>query len=254
MAVYGLTPSVMRRMYNAVKGAITKGPYGQAGIQSFRDHAANVHQYYVNRRRHRNRLMRRIGELKAYDLNAGANTAITADSGQDFHLLNGIAAGAQQSQRVGQRITMRSIDVRFHLHRTSGLEGDYDHATYCEVVLFIDDHPQDADPAWADVFENAIVPDLSMTNFDNRDRFRILRRQTYILAPVGRANSQSNDPMGVQDHWHVKINRETHYHSNLATIEAIKKGALYIAFASAQAAGDDSVEGGLCARLRYNDI
>lgn len=89
-------------------------------------------------------------------------------SNDPFKLLNGLALGTSANQRIGRRITMRSILLRFNFYpqATTTLAGRF------RIVVFYDRQTNGTTPIGTDLLQN----NLSMypLNLSNADRFLVL--------------------------------------------------------------------------------
>jgi len=133
--------------------------------------------------------------------------------------LNEVQQGATSFNRIGAKILIKSVDFRTTLfHGGSGPT-----AQYARLMLVWDKQPNGAFPAFADILSDNIstAPALSSgLNMANKDRFTILRNQTFACDVAGSSGAQ-------EVKWFVKTRIETMYKANTGAIGDITTGAIY---------------------------
>lgn len=172
-------------------------------------------------------------------LGLGTNTFTTP--GPTF-LLNGLVPDSTATGRIGRKIVMKSLYVRWtvNMAATSTLGAP------CRIIVVYDKQANAQAPATADV----LVADsfLSPNNLSNRDRFVILADE--VTEPIGVAT-------GVYTASGVifkKLNLETMYNAgNAGTIGDITSGSVYILAAQAGAIGTAAPIWSFRSRIRYTD-
>lgn len=202
-------------------------------------------------------------EVKCCDVNATQNLLSTTAV---VTLLNGIAEGSSFFNRIGRRITMKSICVEGHIVN-SGVESG-DALDYIRILLVYDRQPNGAVPSLADVITNVNQAGTGETNpfgfpnYTNLDRFRILRDYRLGMFDTGNAAglTEANSAVVNQTEPTQRIkffvnlkDAETRYGLTTGVIGAINSGSLLLVMAGSQAAADAPYSFRFNARLRYRD-
>ena len=207
-------------------------------------------------------------ELNAVDTtisNMFVSSAITVQ------LLNGTAPGTNFYQRVGRKISMKSVRIQALVvpSRANAAAVNNQNA---RVWLIYDRSPTGSTPAAADIFANVdqggtvITNANSLANLNNRSRFYVLREQFLYLPALGvsganpaqeYANSvdlNAKDSQARID-WFVSLkDLATIYQGDTAGISSVASGALYLVTFST---GDTNATGAWAlsgtSRLRFVD-
>lgn len=159
--------------------------------------------------------------------------------------LNRIIPGEASNQRVGARVSTKSVSFRFEVDlpvTTSTPVAGIPVQCSGRVVLVWDKQPNAAIATWSGVFQYASY--LSYMDIGNAQRFTILRNQQFSLSPQG-------DQTLFFDGY-VKINMDTIFPA--ASVNgAPTTGALLLMYISDQtaAASQPLIQG--CWRVRYLD-
>ncbi len=104
--------------------------------------------------------------------------------------LNEIAQGIQESQRVGRKIVIKSVQMKakYRLSTSTGATGN----NLYRVIIFQDKQCNGATAVVLDLLEQADL--LSFYNLANSSRFRILLDETKVMNPsAGAGNGTAND-------------------------------------------------------------
>lgn len=167
--------------------------------------------------------------------------------------LNNMNLGTDSNQRIGRRINMKSILMRYIL------DSDFTQNVYFRTMVVIDMQTNAALPTWLDIFTEQSA--VCLNNLNNRDRFRIiLDRQEMIEAGIsGQAvtggNSNAGGPTIVFNKAYKKMNYTTTYNQgNNGTIADIQTGSLLlctIATVTGVGSGGYSVQ--VRTRIRFTD-
>jgi len=230
-----------------------------------------------NRSRYRNEAgvrsivgMRQMGEKKGMDTELALNPIIdTTNTNASSFSLNLIRPGTASYNRVGRKISMRSLRLRgFAQLEVQGAVTSGDYAgNVLRMVVVYDKQPSGAVPAFDTIFghtdqagtESSIF--LDAVKYDNMGRFQILKDVVIQMNPEA-GNTTGGTTDTIQQTYpfdeYVKLGgRETVFsgQSSPCTIADVSTGGLYVFFRTATnlttsfvALGADSV-----ARLRYTD-
>jgi len=184
------------------------------------------------------------GELKFVDVTA-SNTlqtggAFTAPSSTT--LLNGLVPGTTATTRIGRKVVLKSLYLRWNLRLNTTTTG----GTPARVIIFYDKQANAAAPAVTDLLEANTFN--SQNNLSNRDRFVVLC--DVVTEPVAVAG-----PFCVAGTIYKKLNLETMFNAGTAgTIADITSGSVYIMYAAAASATATlGPEFDWRCRIRYQD-
>nr|QTE03379.1 MAG: capsid protein [Grus japonensis CRESS-DNA-virus sp.] len=173
---------------------------------------------------------RSMGELKYFDVYTGGVTNVTATT-WNFVLLNGIAQGTDNIQRIGKKIMMKSLLFNGNFYNSFGTSLSAPGGCLGRFVIVYDLQANGgALPSGTDVFKLNTVH--SALNLDNRERFRII---TDFRKQVGAFKTDSSglttgSPQNAYWSKYRKLNHETIYKGTGGTSADITTGALYLAY------------------------
>lgn len=177
-----------------------------------------------------------------------ASAAYVNDSTGSITLLNTVAQGASNSQRIGKKWTMRSIQMRGAvIAGTTGVLAQFTN------ILVYDKRPTGALPAITDILVSS--NSNSFNNDNNVGRFRIIRRwdgliqggQVLATNPVTEGSSQDFD-------YFVKLNLPVvNKAAGTGVIADIEEGALYLVTVGSAAPGTTAPNTGCGFRIRYTE-
>jgi len=163
-------------------------------------------------------------------------TAITAAS-----LLNGVVQGTTAETRIGRKIRMRSLDIRW----TWNLQSTSTGGSPVRCVVVYDKQSNAAAPTIAQIFNTNDF--LSPMLLANSDRFIILR--SFISEPVS-----LNNNLSVSGHEFVPIDLDVIYNdTNGGTILDIQTGSAYLMIAQNGSIGTAGGEFTFISRIRFDD-
>jgi len=187
---------------------------------------------------------RRIAkELKVIDTTG----ATLADSSGDLILLSGVAAGTDFTDRIGRKIFLKSISLRFSMvpGTASTNQGDV-----VRVMLIYDTQTNGAAPATTDILTTA--SQLSHMNLNNRDRFRVLMDKNLTMGASIYAASALTQGAPVPRFFHMyrKIALEEIFQGTANTVGSIATGAIWLLIIGIQ---DDLTQTYYNARIRFED-
>lgn len=181
--------------------------------------------------------LRSTGEKKVID-NAVATYQI--NTGGSFTLLNGCIQGSDYSNRIGRKILNASIYIRGIVHPEVPAGAATSLTQLARMIVFVDMQPNGAAPAVTDLLNSA--NSSSQLNLNNRDRFKILRDETYSLGATtwaaGPALVAAQSPTVADVNVFKKLSVETIFNAgNAGTIADMNSGAIYMFWIGNQPAG-----------------
>jgi hypothetical protein len=209
-------------------------------------------------------------EIKSVDISPSAKIVSTTAL---FSLLNGTQEGSSFYNRVGRRVTMKSLLIQGYFYPNGNATANA--TAYCRIMVVYDRQPNGAFPTLADVLTSYTDAGATSStaqdqlNMNNRDRFRVLRDARVILPPLGAAGvsgvplNETFEMNGTEQDrtlnvkWFIKLrDLETHYKasSNPAVVGDIATGAVFFMIVqdtviSANAGWTFALQ----SRLRYTD-
>lgn len=127
------------------------------------------------------RIGRRLTPELKYKNNVLSETMAVA-SGATFHALNLLTQGDSQSERIGMRFTVRSIEVNLQLAMAQGTTSA--NSLTVRVILFMDTQANGALTLVNDLLENTDNTQ-SMYNIEERHRFKIFKDFQVALSAPG---------------------------------------------------------------------
>jgi len=192
-----------------------------------------------------------IPEKKIVDVTA--NTAV-ADTGY-IALLNGLSQGTSVITRVGQKIVIKSIDVRLKCSGQPPGATPTAYANWLRVLIVWDSQPNGALPPVSDIIEDLTTGTgiVSPAYKNYLSRFKILWNRVFDLVNVSAA-AGSTFGMGGSDKYFSKTNLLTSYaDSTNGDITDIITGALYFVAVGAHSAAANYPTVEYYSRLRFYD-
>lgn len=169
-----------------------------------------------------------------------ADTAIPAtDALQGPVLINGSAQGTGNTQHAGRKLTLRSVQFRFHTGLVAGQAALNQSAM--RVIIIYDRNPQGVAPALADIFD-PLQSFIAIQNLGNSDRFLMIMDR--VFEPTS-ATSQN------YGEGYRKISLEQNFTGAGATIASISQGALWLIYGWVGAAAAGVVN--FQTRVRFTD-
>lgn len=177
-----------------------------------------------------------------------------------FTLLANPALGSDFNNRVGRKIRLRSLYIRGFVATQNSLDAGFagTQSQQMRMILLLDLQPNGAVPATADLLVTANTQ--SHLNLNNRDRFVILKDETYVFDPYFASNtatqsfaSMSNQIKDIK--CYKKLNSEMVFNgTNGGTIADINSGALYMFWIGSDASGANDGNAIVSTRVRYDDM
>lgn len=167
-----------------------------------------------------------------------------ATSTASITCLNLMTQGAGPSQRIGQRILVKSIQLRAHISREDVASTTTE---VMRIMLYYDRQPNGALPAITDI--NVTNATASLRSMANTGRFFCLMDENVVISTANGGNSYE-----IFDKF-IKCNLPVYYNAgNAGTIADLSTGSLLLIYVGDQAAGADDINVVANARLRYTDM
>lgn len=180
-------------------------------------------------------------------INQDINTTAT------YTLLNGLAPGTAANQRVGQKVTIRSLELRLKLTTTAATGVNQ----VCRYLLLLDRQANGAAPAAVTDFlvgQSTTAP----RQLANRKRFKLIRDNTFPMGGVlNGAGTGSAEPSDRYEKDYVKFKRPliVEYNAGVAgTIADIASNSLFFVTFGTEVAGNTDVGCTGYIRIRYTDM
>lgn len=216
------------------------------------------------------------GEIKSIDItNSTTPTTNTEviwpmNTTPKINCLNLITIGSSQWNRIGRKISMKSLRLRGNISVT-GFAATSPQPMYCRLTVLYDKQSNGALPTAPDIFldQASVAADSSLTtytsgiNLNNRERFEVIWDKQWVIPPsntsTGAAGNSGLTATAdcLQFDWFVKLrNREVHYKadSSPAVIGDIATGSLVMVTQSNIAAASEPYGLSTSIRLRYSDL
>ncbi len=187
-------------------------------------------------------------ELKFIDTDV--DQAAIAVTGTVLNSVNLIAQGTTESQRIGRKCVVRSINWRMNilLPNAANLTSTNDEV---RIILFLDKQTNGAAATVTGILESANYQ--SFNNLSNKSRFRTLMDRVYAMnAMAGAGDGTANDAAGVvmHDTLFKRVNIPLEFDSTAGAITELRSnniGVLLIS-KSARCTLDSKI------RLRFSDV
>lgn len=162
----------------------------------------------------------------AKDKNFAATSAV--DEMPCEALMQRIQQGAAYNQRIGDKITVKSIDFRLKLDANfAHFEGSGKLLDYA-IFIILDRSPNGSSPKWADIFHWNVLPDtLNQKHMKNENRFQILKTfQIPLNGILGNVMTNGTQPRFL----YYKFKKPTivKYQSNAATLADVTENQFWI--------------------------
>lgn len=183
------------------------------------------------------------GELKFIDVDADSNAAFTTGAFSTGVLLNGVATGTTAITRIGRKITIKSLLIRWSIRLSSGTTG----GSPVRILVVYDRQSNASAPAITDVL---LLDEFHMpNNLSNRDRFITIF-------------DHITDPISVQGEYarsgvlYKSLNLEQMFNAGSAgTVGDISSGAIYVFVAAVPSAiGVANIAVNMQSRIRFTDV
>lgn len=164
--------------------------------------------------------------------------------------------GSDFNQRIGRKITIKSVYIRGRVGIQSGfgISTADSPSQQARFLIFADLQPNGAAPAVTDLLVSA--DPASQLNLNNRDRFVILSDKEYAFDPYSKtaAAGGQNGHSIANVKVYKKLNMEVIFNAvNGGSIADIQSGALYMLWLGSEASGAQDINAILSTRVRYTD-
>lgn len=175
--------------------------------------------------------------------------ALNTDTTGSVTALNAMAQGTSQSTRIGNKITMKSLYVRWALGQGTTTATP----PIVRVTILYDKQPNATLATLAEIYQvTGSSLTLSPMNMANRDRFIVLMDETY--SPAYPYNDTAVTEFADFHKKYLKLNLDTIYNNtNGGTIADINTGALLVATSANVVSGTAEPTLTFSHRLRYID-
>jgi len=184
----------------------------------------------------------RSGELKFVDVSYGTDVTVGTAAWAAGQLLNGMANGSDASTRIGRKITMKSLLIRWYVNYAATTAG----GGAIRYLVVYDKQANAQAPAITDIL---IADEFSAyNNLSNRDRFVTL--VDHVIPALSDTGDKSQAGVIFK-----RINLETIFNAGSAgTIGDISSGSVYIFVC--QTGGIITLAPNCVARcrIRYTDV
>jgi len=158
-----------------------------------------------------------------------------------------ISQGSSTNQRIGKRITYKSVQVRGHV-----VVGSATKTADTTMCIVYDRDPGAAVPTIAEIF-NSASPN-SFLNDNNSDRFRILRRLDMNLCGNSTTPATGREIFQLEEFIDLKgLKAEYKTSSTGGVMGDLTMGALYVVLLSDMPGGTTAPVYGFGARIRFAD-
>lgn len=188
-------------------------------------------------------------EMKFFDTSNSFSIDATAEvpaTGQ----LNLIPQGNTESQRIGRRCQLRSIQIRWEARYTPGASTTG--IVQCYIYLIQDTQANGAAAAYTDVFQNVNIG-YALRNMSNSDRFRILKKWILTFnATAGVQTAFASSIKAINYYRKLQIPLEFQTATTDGSISTIKTNNLFL-IAGSSSLEDDIVTVNGTTRVRYTD-
>lgn len=181
-------------------------------------------------------------ELKYIDVEATDTAVPNGATTVDFVLINGVAQGSDNTNRVGRKVLAKSLDINaIFIGPTSNTQASASIVPGSMVRwwVILDAQPDGATATPADVWKTTSSFAVAHRNLDNSERFKVLRTGTVCLSPMNQTAATPGLP-GYPDKGYVDIfiplNDAVRYSGTGATIASIASGAYYFCYCCDSAA------------------
>lgn len=197
---------------------------------------AAVAKYYSPRRS--------IRESGYVDL-ASANYAL--DTTGSITLIATVPQGTSVSQRIGKKISLKSLQIRGSCFQSSG-------AAMNDVAFLIvyDKRPTGSLPAITDVLVSANA--IAFNNDNNSGRFVILKRVDMNLIGSGSTPATGREQQTIDAYVPLKGKMTVYKAAATGAIADIEEGALYLITVGSNVAGTSAATMQASFRTRYMDV
>lgn len=173
-------------------------------------------------------------ELKFHDLDI--DDGVIAAAGSITDSVNKIAQGTTESERIGRKCTIKSINWRFNVELPEvDASAQPVNPDVCRVILYLDKQCNGAAATVTGILESANFQ--SFNNLANKSRFRTLMDRTYTLNVLaGGSNGTTSDWCETVQHdtFFKKVNIPVEFDSTAGAITEIRSNNIGLLLISKQ--------------------
>lgn len=188
----------------------------------------------------------RVGEMKFLDTTV-AQTTVAAAGTVLSSSLNVVPQGDQQSERIGRKITIKSIHLRGRSILPAGAAYDT-----LRLIVYVDTQTNGAAATAADILQGAAPTLESFNNMENAGRFRVLKDWYYNMNSINSVGATPDETASARV---LKMNKKCNIpilYDSSATTGAIATQCCnnvgVIGFSTGQ-----GITVGFVVRIRYSD-
>jgi len=189
---------------------------------------------------------RTITEKKTVDVDP---VSVNVTSTATFNLLNGIATGTDFTDRIGRKVNLKSLFIRYNV----GPEDQTVTDNLVRILVVYDNQTNGAAPIIGDVLKSA--NSLSQLNLNNRDRFKVLWDKEIQLTFASNTATVAVS-FGQNGYCGKKFkslrNLEMIFGGTAATVASIQTGSIYLITIGSATAGAASTFS-FSSRIRFVD-
>lgn len=211
------------------------------------------------------------GEVKSVDVlgpaGGGTYAPFLCNATASIVALNLITAGSSMWNRIGRKVSMKSVYLRGYF----GVTGNNNLAEqqFVRITILYDKQPNGALPNISDIFQDQAnsatdshnTSPNSGINLNNRDRFEVLADEERLLSGGNTSTGATASMTATADPMHLEMfrklkGRETHYKadSTPGVIGDIATGSLILVTQGASTAGNEPWQLNANIRVRYSDL
>lgn len=190
----------------------------------------------------------KFGEWKYSDTQVNIDLSTTPG----YVLLNGLVPGTAATQRIGQNVSIKSIEVKLRMQVTPATGVDQ----FVRVLIAVDRQPNGAAPVIGDLLTATSV--TAPRNLNNRKRFKILMDKPYAMGGIlngAGSGSQTSNLRMVKKYMKFKRPIVVEYNTgNAGTVADITSNSIYMFTLGTEAAGNTDTNMLGYIRIRYTDM
>jgi len=192
-------------------------------------------------------------EKKAYDV---APTVLITNV-PNFRILCNPQVGSDINQRIGRKITLKSVYIRAFITTLPSLTPNAVETSPSQclrMILLLDMQPNGAVPAATDLLTTTST--VAQINLANRDRFKILSDKCFTFDPFllllnGSGAAMSNQCRCFKKY--KKLNCEMIFNGSAGSVADINTCALYMFTIASTSNVDQTIGLNFSSRVRYTD-
>lgn len=166
-------------------------------------------------------------ELKFIDTQT---TAEATSNTWKVNLINGVATGTDITNRIGRKITLKSLLVRLNVYNSMATNTTNPQGVMGRIVLIYDTQPNSGTtPTGTDIFTTNTP--FGFMNLNNRDRFKVLKDWQYAIGAwliSGTGLLAAGSPENKMKTFYKKINYDEIFSGVGNTQGDIATGAMYL--------------------------